>query len=44
MLESINVILTVGMRLYVTVLKADEGDVVHYGERIGDGMTGLRLR
>jgi hypothetical protein len=29
------------MRLYVTVLKADEGDVVHYGQRIGDGMTAL---
>jgi hypothetical protein len=32
------------MRLYLTVLKAGDGDVVYYGERMGDGMGALRLQ
>ena len=37
------VILTVVSRLYMMVIEtAGHGDVVHYGERMGDGMAGLR--
>ena len=38
-----NVILTVVSRLYMMVIEtAGHGDVVHYGERMGDGRAGLR--
>ena len=38
-----NVILTVVSRLYMMVIETvGHGDVVHYGERMGDGRAGLR--